>query len=87
MKFPKALGKLIRDKRIAKDLYQRDVAKHLNVSSMFINRIETGRCDLPFIYTIPIKELLNITDEEFRESLMKDVFALLDKESAKWLNR
>lgn len=85
-------GDYLKNKRRQRNITQEDLARALNVSSVFIHQLETGKVDAPSlersqqiaeILDIPIDELWNVAKKERlarfmeREGILEDDFEVL----------
>lgn len=85
-------GDYLKNKRRQRNITQEDLARALNVSSVFIHQLETGKVDAPSlersqqiaeILDIPIDELWNVAKKERlarfmeREGISEDDFEVL----------
>lgn len=72
-------GKLIRERREKLDLSQRDLAKSLGFTSVFLSRIEFGKCALPTKYVDRVSKLLDIPKDDILFTIKHDMNSRLDK--------
>lgn len=53
----------LKDLRIDKDLYQKDVAKFLNITQRNYSYIETGKSDIPTFVLVQLSELYHTSTD------------------------
>lgn len=88
-------GEYLKNKRKQKSITQEDLARNLNVSSVFIHQLETGKVDAPSferceqlsaILKVEIEELWNVARRERlkrfmqKEEIIEDNLEVLSKE-------
>ena len=64
-----ALGKRLRELRLAKDLRQAELAKKLGISAAYLNLLEKGKRSMQFPLLIRALELLGVGLDEFMASI------------------
>lgn len=78
-----ALGKLIRFKREKLELSQKEVADAMGFSSVFLGRIEFGKCDLPLDYVTKLAETLKLSRAAILAAIKQDINKRIDKKFKK----
>lgn len=66
------LGDLIRTRRKELEITQRDLAKSIGFSNVFLQRIETGKCGLPHEYIKKTAGLIKLPAAKLRGAIEKD---------------
>lgn len=72
-------GQLLRTSREKLDLSQRAVAKALGFSSVFLSRIEFGKCDLPTKYVERASSVLKIPKDDIEFTIKHDLSERIDR--------
>lgn len=72
-------GKMLLAKRESLKLSQKEVAKELGFSQVFLGRIEFGKVDLPIKYVGPIARVLKLSKDDIIFSLKFDLNNKIDQ--------
>lgn len=85
--FLKKLGSRIKILRVAQGLSQAQLADSINMSARYLSEVEAGKRNISIYFlkllaerlSIPLSELLDFTEKEAREELLKDLNLFLEK--------
>lgn len=77
-----ALVKVLKSKRLALGLSQKDLAEHLNVQQSFISKIESGERDLVFSEVFEICTVFNTEFSNFVDEVLTE-FRSIDEAKSK----
>ena len=76
-----ALVKVLKSKRLALGLSQKDLAEHLNVQQSFISKIESGERDLVFSEVFEICTVLNTEFSNFVDKVLTEFRSINEAKS------